>query len=269
MKLETVRVCIPGLRRSYTFLHTSDCHLAHAEPFEGEQAAAFAQKETDFWSYSRFSPKEAFDRVLQLVKEEKPDGLFLCGDVLDYYSKGNLLYLRKRLSECGAELFYVCGNHERPRDDAERDFYGAYKGLMPSTPGLWVKEFDEFRIAGVDNGDKCIRTEELEQMQKLLAEEKPMLLLMHMPMLTSAIEEPVKQKWGEDGGRYFLIGEPYDPENTRAFCDLLCQPKASVAAIFAGHIHLSHDGEFAPGKMQHVSAPSFEGTIRRVIVSGE
>ncbi len=271
MKLETVTIKIPGLSRNYTFYHTSDCHIAYAGPDESAEAKEKAQKMIDAWSYTGLLPVDALEQVLHMAQKDKVDGLFLCGDVADYLSAGTLKAVRERLTGVSTELFYVCGNHERsgvePADS--RDFYPAYADLMHGAPGFWVRDFGEFVIVGMDNGDKQMRKEQLELLQKQFEVGKPILLLIHIPILTEAIMPPVHQKWGPNGPDYFLLGQETDTELSRRFCQMLADPSAPIAAVFAGHIHLSHAGEIIPGRMQYTSGPTFESAIRKYVVTGE
>lgn len=271
MKLETVTLTIPGLSRKYTFYHTSDCHLAFAAPDEGEEAMAKAEEHTRAWSYTGLLPADAMKQVLQMAQQDEADGLFLCGDVADYWSKGTLQAVREALASTSTLVFYVCGNHERlgVEPDDSRDFYPDYQDLMHGEPGCWAHDFGEFLIVGVDDGDKKIRQQQLDRLEELFAMGKPILLLIHIPILTEAVSGPVKQKWGEDGPDYFLLGKPEDTELSRRFCQMLADPKAPIAAVFAGHIHLPHAGEIIPGRMQYVSGPAFEGVIRKYILEAE
>lgn len=273
MKIDTSIIHIPGLTREYTFFHTSDCHIAYAGSDESSQAHELAEKETAFWTRNGVLPIEAMKETLQTVDAAHADGLFLCGDIVDYCSKGTIAKVQDTLSGAATELFYVCGNHERSfctdEDKETRRFYRFYTNLMPNTPDLWARDFGEFLIVGVDDADKKIRQEQLDGLNKLFSLGKPILLLLHIPIVSNAILPPVKAQWGEDGGTYFLLGQPNDSELSKRFCDILKNPQNLIVAVFAGHIHLSHAGEIAPGRMQYTSAPCFEGLIRKYILTGD
>lgn len=271
MKMETTVLKIPGLKRSYTFYHTSDCHLAVALPEEGPEAMAKAEQQTRAWSYTGLLPAEAFRQVLDMAQKDQADGLFLCGDVADYLSEGTLNAVREALNSTSTPAFYVCGNHERSgvEPESSRDFYPAYQEMMHGSPGFWTVDFGEFVIVGMDDGDKLMREEQLESLARECQKGKPMLVLIHIPILTEAIMGPVRQKWGENGPDYFLLGQETDTERSRRFCRMLADPEAPIAAVFAGHIHLSHAGEIIPGRMQYVSGPAFEGVIRKYVLEAE
>ena len=267
MKLDTTTIRIPGLSRTYIFYHTSDCHIAYAAPDESAEAQEKARKMTEAWSYTGLLPSEALKQVLLIAEEDKVDGLFLCGDVADYLTESTVGAVREALNATRTEKFYVCGNHERSGAEEGRGFYPAYEDMMHGTPGFWTCDFGEFVIVGMDDGDKLMSEKQLDMLEAQFAKGKPILLLIHIPILTDAIMGPVKEKWGENGPDYFLLGKPSDTELSRRFCRMLADPDAPIAAVFAGHIHLQHTGEIIPGRMQYVSGPAFEGVIRKYLLT--
>lgn len=273
MTLETVKIIIPGLTRSYVFYHTSDSHLACALPEESDDAKAIAKKHEVKWSPLGILPVDAFEEALTMAEKDHADGIFLCGDIADYYSPGTVDHIRKRLQKASVEVMYVCGNHEGAdyyKEVADiRACYPDYADMMKNSPAFWTRDFGEFLVVGVDNGDKRITEQQLKLLEEQFEKRKPILLMIHIPMYTPAIEGPVKGKWGEGGCDYFTIGRGLDSERTEEFCRMLKRPGNNVAAVFAGHIHLSHSGEFEGGRLQHTSPPTFMGQMRRYIITGE
>jgi len=274
MNHQTTIVKIPGLDRTYTFFHTSDTHAVYALDSEPHIAKEFADRHTDKWNQDGFIPRETLDTALEDAAREKADGIFLCGDILDYYSEGTFWYVRDRLIKSGVPLYYVFGNHEDatygygglPHDQA----YIKFAEFMFDSPALWSKDLGAFLIVGVDNSTRQITQEQLDGLEKLMAVGKPILLLMHIPVKTDDLMEAVDAFWKgwEGASLYFTLGQETDSMLTKKFCDMLRQPDNNIKAIFAGHIHTSYEGEYAPGKMQYVSTPSYRGIIRKVIVTG-
>lgn len=276
MLIENVTIHIPGLTRDYVFCHTSDAHIAFADFTAPENERALAAKQTDRWNLHGILPPAAFDDALRTVREDHADGLFLCGDIADYYTSDIVGYIRKHLTDAGVESLYVCGNHEGgsyengPRyDKALRIHYPDYADMMHGTPDFWVRDFGEFLVAGIDDSDKKVRPEQLTALKNLCAEGRPILLLMHVPIYTEAMKAPLCQMWGDDACDYFVIGYDADEGETPAFCEILRDPAAPIAAVFAGHIHMSHASEIIPGRVQYTSAATFEGKIRRITVTGK
>lgn len=268
MTQETVTIKLSGLTRPYTFYHTSDCHVAYAAADASQEAKATAEKYAKFWCPSGPSPAQAFENALRIADENHADGIFLCGDVADYYSGDTARYIKSRLQSTATEAFYVYGNHEgsvyNQKTADARARYPEYAEVMQGSPACWARDFGEFLIVGMDNGDKKIQAEQLAFLEAQFAKDKPILLLIHIPLYTEAIVGPVKAKWGENGCDYFTLGQPQDTELSRKFCQAVKRPDNHIAAIFAGHIHLAHEGEFSPGRMQYTSAPTFQGSIRKV-----
>ena len=273
MLCEDITIPIPGLTRDYVFYHTSDSHVAWAAPEDPLEDRELAQKHAHKWNLSGIFPLDAFDEMLRMAREDHADGIFLCGDIADYYTPSIVGYIRKRLADCGTEPLYVCGNHEcNSYTQVITDLrakYPDYADMMRGTPAFWVRDFGEFLVAGMDNGDKTIHPEQLDALRQVCADGRPVLLLIHIPVYTEAMDAPLKEKWGEDACNYFVIGHGEDPGQTPAFCELLRAENNPIAAVFAGHIHLSHQSQLAPGRTQYISAPTFDGKIRKIILTGK
>ncbi|MBQ2726628.1 MAG: metallophosphoesterase [Clostridia bacterium] len=272
MTIEKTTVRIPGLTKRYTFCHISDVHVAYARPDEPKEAREMAEKHAQRWSPNGILPVDALDAALNHADRIHADGVFLCGDCADYLSDGTAAYLHDRIARTETEVFFVCGNHEGgdyyKKVEDLRVCYPVYADLMYGSPAFWVRDMGEFLIIGMDDSDKNIRREQISALEEQLERGKPIVLLIHIPVYTAAIDPPVRTQWGPGGCDYFTLGLPHDPPLSREFCKLLSQKDNNIAAIFAGHIHLAHEGEFAPGKMQYTSAPTFTGYLREVTLEG-
>ncbi|MBE7057454.1 MAG: hypothetical protein E7388_08470 [Ruminococcaceae bacterium] len=55
-----------------------------------------------------------------------------------------------------------------------------------------------------------------------------------------------------------MIGTDEDPEATHVSCKMVKSEDSPVVAIFAGHVHYEHEGEFAPDKMQCTATTAFK-----------
>ncbi len=262
---ETVSVKIPGLTKTHTFLHLSDAHVAWAAPDASDEAKAIAQKQTSAWMHNDIPPVNVFETVLEETKAENFDAILMAGDCIDYFSTDNAAFMQEHLPSCGTEILYAFGNHERGSYGsptfAPEDPYRKLAPVMLGTPDFWVRDFGEFLVIGVDDSAKSISADQLQKMKDQIARGLPILLLVHIPLRTPAIEPSVMKIWGTT----FMLGTDEDSDTTKEFCELV-KSSENVAAILAGHIHYEHTGEFADGRMQYVSAPAFTGFLRKVIV---
>ena len=172
--------------------------------------------------------------------------------------------LQEMLSAQPHECFYAFGNHESSPAFAPVEsptlYYPRYADRMQGSPDFWVRDYEEFLLVGVDDSALQISDAQLQKLDAVFARQKPVILLLHIPLMTESIYAPVMEHWGPT----FMLGTPDDPENARLFRERICAPDSPVAAIFAGHLHFAHTGEFAPGRWQYVSAPLFTRFVRKV-----
>lgn len=272
MLCENVTIRLPGLTRDYVFYHTSDAHIAWADPADSQADRELAAKHAGKWNQYGIFPCDAFGDALRMAEEDHADGLFLCGDICDYYTPSIVRYVWERLTNCSVEPLFVSGNHEgNSYTEVIPDIrarYPEYLDMMHGSPAFWVHDFGEFLVVGLDDSDKKVQPEQLNALQTLCSDGRPILLLIHIPVYTPAMEAPLKEKWGPDACDYFVIGYGEDEDRTPAFCQLLRDPDVPIAAVFAGHIHISHESELIPGRTQYTSAPCFSGKLRRITLTG-
>lgn len=262
--MNTIELTIPGLDREYTFIHITDAHIAVAPDTATVEEKAMAEARTKFWTpASGILPIDSFTSHLEKAEELKADGIFLTGDGIDYGSDYNIEAMNKLCGESKVKVTYVYGNHEGGIDNKE--FYPKYKKLMGDTPGFQVADYGSFFIIAIDDSNKVISQAQLDALKAQAERGLPIILLLHIPIRTEAIEPSVMERWGTD----FMIGTDDDCEITNAFCKMVKSEDSQVVAIFAGHVHYEHEGEFAPGKMQYTAAPAFTGYYRIIKVKSK
>lgn len=265
--LDICKITLPGLTRRYRFLHISDAHAAFAYPDEGEEAAAFAEQQSKRWQGDELPPIGCLERALAFAAEEKLDGILAAGDMVDYYSPGCVRCIHEAAAASPVEWIYAYGNHEsgsyHRAVEAPRAFHGEYADLMGGDPAFHVRDFGEFLVAVLDDSDKVITPAQMDSLKALAGRGLPILLLLHIPLATPSGSEKIMKVWGPS----FMIGAPGDSAALQEFCAWVKSPESRIAAIFAGHLHFAQEGEFAPGRMQFVSAPCCDGFARLVEIS--
>ena len=262
-------VTIPSLKKEYHFWHFSDAHIAHAYPDDSDEAHALAKKQAANWATDGKPSSDVFLDVLEEAKKNDAALLLMAGDCADYYSESNLRFLKENIERNGIPVLYAYGNHEGAgyvtKLGDPRQFYPDYSVLMGETPDFQIRDFGDFMLIAVDNSDHNIRREQLDKLKEQFAKKVPVILVMHIPLSTEAIMPDMKAKWGNNP-TYFMLGTDEEPETTREFCRLVSAEDSPVAAIFAGHVHFMHAGEFSAGRMQYTSAP---GCCWDITVKGE
>jgi len=269
LQIEQAVVTLPSLRGEYHFWHFSDAHTAYAYPEDSDEDKALAKKQAECWSTGGKLSTEVYEELLAEAKERRAELLLMAGDCVDYYSDSNLRYLSDHLHRTGIDVLYAHGNHESGsytvKYSDSRMFYPQYRDLMGDTPDFQVRDFGQFLLIAVDNSDHNIRQEQLDKLKEQFARNLPILLVMHIPLSTEAIMPDMEAKWGKNPS-YFMLGTDAEPETTREFCRMVMAENSPVAAVFAGHVHFMHQGEFAPGRIQYTAAP---GCCWDVLVKGE
>lgn len=262
---ERVTVTIPGLSRPHTFLHISDTHVAYAYDYDSENAKAMAEKQSNAWNQCGIFPIDAFANVLAYADETKPDAILMAGDIVDYYTESNVKYLGEMLSACKTECLYVPGNHEYAGNAAFDDMRATLSPMMQGTPDFWVRDYEDFVVVGVCDGTYRFTWAQVEKLKAVIAQGKPILMMLHLPIRSEVLTPYCEKSWW---GCDVTIGGSFHgtDDATEEFLSLVKSEDSHIAAIFAGHLHYDHAGEFAPGRMQYVSAPAFTRFVREVSV---
>ena len=100
-------------------------------------------------------------------------------------------------------------------------------------------------------------------------------MFLHIPIATDSLVPQAAQKWrvpillGAEGiptnkRKQWGMGDRIDP-STAEFCKVV-KSHPEVQAMFAGHIHLDHEGEYRKGCSQYVTGGGFQKRYRKVRV---
>lgn len=263
-------ITIPGVQGKHVFMHITDTHVNVWDEKSTEEERAAAEKQDNMWKSfkSRFTSangepygaaqdipsKEAFEKLLALAEEVKPEALLLSGDNLELSTSAGERYLTKQLEAFGGKYLIVPGNHE------EQSF-----GRLWS-PGVKVMDFDGFRIAAVDDSRKTVAREDLEVLRVLCEEGIPVIILCHVPLSTPCCKALCREKMtGMDD--YFYLDSETEDECGRAFVEF-CMHNEAVRAVICGHVHGYYRMELVPGKPQVIGSQGMAGAVDLITVTG-
>ncbi len=278
LKESEVNVAIPGISRDYTFVQISDLHIAVSDESDSDAGKERAEKSEKFWRSQGcivcnkgladeyiMSPLEANNAVAQRIRQISPDMVFLTGDIVDYASLPNLLCARQYIKDLSCEYIYVPGNHDMLNKNLPDKAKKVLSELLGKTPEFCACSLKDFDIISLDDSDVEISDRQLYRMQECVKSKRPIILLMHVPLLAPAAREPVFNKWGPN----WMIGEEQQCSNNRAFLKLIENNRDIVRTVFAGHVHIATgDAEnHADGIVQYTAAPCFTGFLRVIKVS--
>jgi predicted MPP superfamily phosphohydrolase len=250
------------------FIHLSDAHLSYAYPTDSKEDIAFSERQAVLWGTEGRKAFENFEDFIDLTKKTSPDALILTGDIIDYYHPSSISYLTKKLKELPIGPLYVYGNHEgasyHEHIPDTKIHYPEYFHLMGENPSFWVKDYGDLLIVGLDNSQREIIKEQFAFLSEQMERGIPIILLMHVPIITKDILPIVEKKWKNSNNEwkdYFLLGTENQSTQVKRFCQLITKPNSSICAIMAGHVHVASKGEFLPGKQQYTAAPGIAWEI--------
>ena len=287
LNIENTTLALPGLTKEYHFYHISDAHFSYAEDgdSEGEKMVMARDNERYANAPGNAMPLEVWDVLMEHLKNDPDaDGLLITGDMFNFFNLSTHRRIQKMIADCPVETFYTPGNHEfcnpiemaytgedktlfpaiEPETDINNTYHRYYDEYMNGNPDFWVRDFGEFLLVGINNQSHDISPEQMEKFREQAKRGLPILLMMHVAVRSDAYIEVIKANW-QGLNTYFLFENNDSPMN-KTFSDFIRDPETPVAAVIAGHVHASHEGEFAPGKMQFVAAPLHRKYVRKLTV---
>ena len=263
--LHNFTIPVPGVPKTVIY-HFSDIHLTSHDSLSDESEREQAIRGSEGWASGRFyfakahgepmepeqqlSAPEHLSRLLKL--SEDGDAVVLAGDIFDYVSPANLRVLDYALKNHPAPALYVCGNHEDPDQIPE-----GFRCSAAKQP-VQVLELENLILVGLDNSRRQITPEQTAQVKTLLEGEKPLVIVMHIPIMAPGNREVL-----EPCGEYFRLNHSEADEETLSFIELLGSRPDKVLAVLTGHLHFDCISEIAPGITQYVSSQGILGNINR------
>lgn len=257
---------VPGIRKKIIY-QFSDTHLCLADDLSSEEESRYAAERSAKW----LSIREGFARSHdQLYTEEQlldagthyknllghavsdGDAVVMCGDVFECLSGANLRFYEEQMKNVTVPAMAVCGNHE-PVDEIPDGY------LFSSTKKpVQTIELDDMIIIGFENSRREVTKEQNECLLDLFKAGKPVIIAMHVPVMTEENAPLLKES-----GEYFQLNYDGASETTLEFIDILKQHSEQIIAVFAGHLHYPNVSEIAPGLTQYVSTQGILGNINR------
>lgn len=263
--IHSFRIPRPGIQKKVIW-HFSDTHLNEYDDLSSPQEKEQAEKLAEGWPELRKffanqngepcgpelqrSPKEHFETLMELAKTG--DALVLAGDICDSVNGANLRLIQRRLQEHLAPFLAVCGNHDTPDQIPDGLLYSRAKAPVQ------ILDLGDMVIIGIDNSSRQVTALQNERLEQLLQEDKPVLILMHIPLST-----PENAELLESRGEYFRLDHPEAGPEVSRFRELIRDNASRIIAVLAGHLHFGNVSQLVPGVTQYVSSQGILGNINR------
>lgn len=265
-------IVVSGLEKEYSFLFVTDSHMVVKDETDSEEIKEYADSRyPQFRDAQGTASAELFAELVDYANEEKTDALLLGGDMIDYPSEANVEYLGEQLGELEVKYLYTPGNHDWTYPWEYMTPYGreTYRSMlepyMQEEPAIHQIEYEDVILVAVDNSTNQIDPDALTLYQKILKKGKPVLLMLHVPLLTQSVLTKAKEAWSSPvvlgGGNY---GGIYPDETSTKFIELTTAENSPVVAVLAGHVHFADRDQINERIVQIVGAPGYQGKVTRI-----
>lgn len=273
-------VMIDGLHQPITLFQITDSHLVEVDERDAETIASGMELRATFIanSPSGWSPRQHLQQALARANELEVDYVVLTGDIMHFPSAANLETFEHELKTLKAPYVYLPGNHDwqyphLPVSEATRaEYYPRLFRFTGGNPAYQARDIGGVRLVALDNSTYQVNDVQLAFLRQQLNTELSCLLFIHIPIHTPALAAPVVNKFDAP---IMMAAPGWTPEaqadwgvrdsdpSTIACHQLLVDGDApSIAAIFCGHVHFTHEAPFSNGQIQYVTRPGFEGGYR-------
>lgn len=268
-----------GVKGEYDLLFLTDTHViirdenASAQAAENEEARypAFVNEEG-------VSAAEQFQEWIQYANENEVDAVLLGGDIIDTPSEANLQWLTKQLEQLEMPYLYVNGNHdwtypwEYMTEAGKKAYLPLLRPLMGGNTVIHSLFFKEFSITGIEDSPGQVEVGVLPEYERVLAEDKPVIVVAHVPLMTQSVLKKAKKVWDSPvvigAGNY---GGIYPNEQSKRFVSLTTAENSPVELVLAGHVHF-YDRDVIDGKkkvLQLVGGAGYQGNAILIHISGK
>lgn len=272
-------IIIEGLSEEYEFLYLTDTHMIVQDEADSQQVKDNAEaRYHEFCSSEGIPAAEQFAEWMVYANEERMDGVLLGGDIIDYPSEANIRHMKNNLDSLQIPYVYTLGNHDWTYPWEYMTLMGVETYLpmldefVEGSSAVHSKDYGEFVVVAVDNSSNQIHDAAVEECERIFAEKKPVILLLHVPIVTQSVLGKAKEVWSGGvvlgGGNY---GGIYPNAASQKFIDMITAKDSPVAAVLAGHVHF-YDKDYIDGPkqvVQIVGDGGFKGSAVRIKVKGE
>lgn len=264
-------VSIPGLKKEYHLFFMADSHISLCDDRDGEVQEKAEQRQAGFVDENGVPSYETFDCLIKASNTLGSDLLIMGGDVIDSAMYASVDYVTEELNKLDAPYVYSLGNHdfeygsEYFSEKAYEDYRPRLKDITSEDTWQMV-EYEDLIVFTADDRNNQIDKSTVEGLMAAIKKEKPMVLVMHVPMEpltgdTSLLEDSI-QVWGpsEEGNSRVIIGEDgcQPKKYTQKFIDLVTAKDSPVKLVLGGHIHFYHKDNLTDDLVQIVTGAAYE-----------
>lgn len=264
LQLHEFRIPFAGVERTVIY-HFSDLHLAVADDDSSPDQVVAAERATHEFDKCRIwfadhchepfdesvTARAYFEEILAACGDG--DAVLCAGDLAECCHPATMKYLDAATARL--PFMTVCGNH----DTAENipDGYALSAAKAP----VQRMELPHLTVLGFDDSQRVITPEQLAALAAALEEDKPLVILMHIPFAV-----PENEAMLRGCGEYFRLNHDDCPEENLEFIHLITDNAHRIAAVLAGHLHFNHTCPVTDTLTQYVSSQGMCGHVNKYVI---
>lgn len=275
---EQYDIVLPGCQEEYDLLFLTDMHISVSTQ-GSKEVRAYVEKRRNMFTAQEGNGNEAseyFKAFLAYGKKREIDALLLGGDIIDSPSEGNLAFLKETLGQLNIPYLYALGNHDWTypwnymTPEGKEEYLPLLSPYMKENVYFSTMEFEDFIVVCLDNSSNQFSPEALEDYRQILEMGKPVMLMLHVPLLSESLLGKADQVWEND----VVIGisdqgSIVPNEVSEEFMQLTLAEESPVFLILAGHVHFPDSSTLKDDTLQIVGGAGYMGRGALLHISGQ
>lgn len=253
----------------YRIVFVNDMHIITENDNIGEEYVGLVDERHNSMYVDEKGIKS--DEKWLMVAEEidvlSPDLVVFNGDMLDFYSDNNMNVLKEGMKEIETPVMYIRSDHDYSLHYTSEcysmeDVYEAHRDI-DGDPEVWYQDCGEFDIIGISKSYQKISEEGLDKVKNILQNNKPVLLVSHVPY-DSLVDKDFRQITYQNRGIYNMwgMGNRYVPDGTMVeLMELIYNGESGIDGVIGAHLHFEYDTMITETKPEYILAPSYEKGI--------
>lgn len=270
VSFDETKIHIPQLTQDYEIWFLADSHIIVEDGSEDEQTAAYAaERKPGFANESGFASDVIFSQFIDKANEEKPDLVLFGGDIIDFPSKANVDFLTSELQRLEVPYRMTYGNHDWtfPWEYMTETASATYRPMMEDAMGDAVLELEDLVVVSVDNSSNQVAAESMEIVNRAYGLDKPVILLLHVPLSTEELIAKAKEDWTNPVTIGMQVHGGIAPnEASTELWHMTHDDESMVKAVLAGHVHFAHEEALSDATVEIVTDAAFKGKATKIFL---
>ncbi|MCR5604086.1 MAG: metallophosphoesterase [Lachnospiraceae bacterium] len=261
---------VEGIEEPFEIFFLADSHISLCDNRDMDLTGKAFQRSV-LYKTDGIEAHDRFDALINAANTSDAKIVLMGGDIIDSAMYASIDHVRSALSSLDKPYLYSMGNHdfEYGREYFTEKAYNTYlprlKEFRDGTE-YQIRQFDEVTIFTVDDRNNQVAPEVLKAFKKIVSEDKPIVLVVHVPIEpvtgSSQLLKRCEEEYGvpRDKIRLFIGKNGCLPDSvTREFIDLVLGDESPVVLVLAGHVHFYHREMLNNKTLQIITGPAFAG----------